>query len=92
LQADFDVWISCACGIGDDAVLPCFVRCSQLCTETAFFIGRETASDNHANTAAGALGEVFRHALEAIPSLFQTRMHRAHTGAGSVLRRSLQIP
>lgn len=46
----------------------------------AFFVGRDTSGHDQPDTAAGALGKIGRHALEATWALFEASVHRAHQG------------
>ena len=81
LQADL-----AACGmhgLGDDAVLGRFFLGAELGRagiHTAFIVGRDTACDHQADAAAGTLGKVRRHALEATRAFFQAGVHRTHQG------------
>ena len=68
---------------GDNLVLLGFFRGGQLGrtgVDTAFLVRADAAGDHQADAATGALGEVGRHALEAIGLLFQAGVHGAHQG------------
>ena len=47
----------------------------------ALIVGRNAASDDQADTAAGTLGKVGGHALKATGLFFQAGVHRAHQAA-----------
>jgi hypothetical protein len=49
--------------------------------DTALFIGRDTAGDDHANTTTCTLGVKRGHALKTICHLFEASMHRSHDGS-----------
>ncbi len=70
--------------LSDDAVLGRFLRAGQLRRagiHAAFEVRADAAGDHQADAAAGALGEVRRHALETVRFLLQAGVHRPHQGA-----------
>ncbi len=69
---------------GNDLVLEGFFLGGQLGRagiNATFIVRPDPAGHHQAHAAAGALGEIRRHALEATRLLLETGVHRPHQGA-----------